>query len=36
VFAAMLRRGVQVVRGKHPPVDRRRIDELAHNRHSAV
>jgi len=36
VFAAMLRRGLHVVRGKDPPVDPHRIDELAHNRHSAV
>jgi tellurite resistance protein TehA-like permease len=36
VFAAMLRGGLHVVRGKHPPVGPRRIDELANNRHSAV
>ena len=36
VFAAMLRRGLQVVRGERPPVDPRRIDELARSRHSAV
>ena len=36
VFAAMLRRGLQVVRGKRPPVDPRRIDELARSRHGAV
>ena len=36
VLAAMLRGGLHVVRGKHPPVDPRRIDELARSRHSAV
>ena len=36
VFAAMLRRGMQVVGGKQPPVDPRRTDELARSRHSAV
>ena len=36
VFAAMLRGGLHIVRGKHPPVDPRRTDELARSRHSAV
>jgi tellurite resistance protein TehA-like permease len=37
VFAAMLRGGLHVVRGKPPPpVDPPRTDELARSRHSAV
>jgi len=36
VFAAMLRGGVHVLGGKHPPVDPPHIDALARSRHSAV
>jgi tellurite resistance protein TehA-like permease len=36
VFAAMLRGGVHVLGGKHPPVDPPPIDALARSRHSAV
>jgi hypothetical protein len=33
-FAAMLRRGLQLARGRHTPTGPDRIDELAHGRHS--
>jgi len=36
VFAAMLRRGLQLVRGEHPPMGPDRIDELAPSRHRAM
>jgi tellurite resistance protein TehA-like permease len=36
VFAAMLRDGLRVVRGKHPLLDPPHIDELARSRRSAV